>query len=240
MAGQEEMPEGNPSTFRVSGGSESSSSIPQIEATCTAATHSLGDVTKDLHAGTGAQTAAQESPSVAESSDSRRQDLGSELKDSDGNKHRVILELESKLGGTARSDTAVTSPSSITTKQSPEFECAATANSKQKPPLLPAGFKQTVKDPSQESLEEIDAMCTPCDLEFQCSVFLGIADELPGVQAKKKRKREGSSETMLASGSGNETSGEGIMLSFELIQGNDNDSLHQIVQYIKNKLQLLQ
>lgn len=247
MAGQEEKPEGTLSTSRESVGSESSSGIPQTEAytnTCTTAAQSSSeDVTKNLHAGSESQTVTQEPPPVAQTSDLiTRQDLCSELKDSDQNKHRVILDLEPGLGDSAGSDTGttVTSPSSITTKQLLEVGSGKT---KQKPSVVSASFSETLKDPgpSQESLEELDAMCTPCDMEFRCSVFLGTGDELPGVQAKKRRKRDGSSEAMLTSESGNETSGDKmIMLSFELIRGEDNDSLHQIVQYIKNKLQLLQ
>ena len=235
MAGQEEVPE---DTATVSGGSESSlaTSIgPQTQVetytnTCTAAAQSFGNITTDLHPGV-----TQECPSVA--ADSRRKDISSQ-----GSDKSVVMELDS--GCTTGSDTDTAIIPSITSSEFSRSEmgvcCATTGKSKQKPPLLPTSFKETAKNVSQQSLDEIDPMSTPCRLGFQCSMVLGSTDELPCTQSKKRRKCDGSTEAVLTSGSGNRKSGEGIILSFELIRGEDKDSLHQIVQYIKNKLQLLQ
>lgn len=76
-------------------------------------------------------------------------------------------------------------------------------------------------------LNEIEAMCTPCNIEFQCSVF--ISKELGDMQSKSAK--------ITCKGMKHKQGGKGgVLLSFEWIQGDSKETLHQLSQYIRNKI----
>ena len=75
--------------------------------------------------------------------------------------------------------------------------------------------------------QQIEALNSPCFVEFRCSVSCGEGESVPS-----KRVR--------VSGDGVRVSGDGVRVGrrvsveFEWISGEDRDLLHQIVQYLKN------
>ncbi len=81
-------------------------------------------------------------------------------------------------------------------------------------PTDPGGLAVRVK-------EELEALSSPCNAVFECTLTLERCKSLPAKRTKGKeteRKWE-------------------LLLSFEWIQGDNKDSLHQITQFLKNKMQ---
>ena len=68
--------------------------------------------------------------------------------------------------------------------------------------------------------QQIEALNSPCFVEFRCSVSCGEGESVPS-----KRVR--------VSGDGVRV-GRRVSVEFEWISGEDRDLLHQIVQYLKN------
>ena len=74
---------------------------------------------------------------------------------------------------------------------------------------------------------EIDALCSPCALEFTCCIKLEKISDINFAKRKKKAFLE-------SSGEGREGD-EVVSLEFQWIKG-DKDLLDQIMQYLQNKL----
>ena len=87
----------------------------------------------------------------------------------------------------------------------------------------------------QQQLKELEDMYTPCNVEFQCSILFGSPGEELGTQVSTSKKR-----TVSSSGEEDEFRSHEqklmVYFSFEWIQGNERDILHQITQYLNNKL----
>ena len=86
----------------------------------------------------------------------------------------------------------------------------------------------------QQQLKELEDMYTPCNVEFQCSILFGSPGEELGTQVGARKSRTSSSDEC-----GSQEQKLMIYLSFEWIQGNGRDLLHQITQYLNNKLKKL-
>ena len=81
--------------------------------------------------------------------------------------------------------------------------------------------------------QDLEAVYTPCNVEFQCSLLLGRLGEEVGAQVGTSKKcKLGEVDTI-------DSQEQSLMmyLSFEWIQGSERDLLHQITQYFRNKLQ---
>lgn len=86
----------------------------------------------------------------------------------------------------------------------------------------------------QQQLKELEAMYTPCNVEFQCSILFGSPGEELGAQVGARKSRVSSSGKEDKCGSQEQKLM--MYLSFEWIEGNGRDLLHQITQYLNNKL----
>ena len=89
---------------------------------------------------------------------------------------------------------------------------------------VPIEALKTSEDLQRLAMQEIESLCTPCNVEFECSVLLSIAEKPHGQRHKRPKL---STETAMP---------ESISLSLEFIQGDNKDLLHQISQYLKNKI----
>ncbi len=70
--------------------------------------------------------------------------------------------------------------------------------------------------------QELEALCTPCYVAFECTATLESCETTRAKKANEKKDGE---------------QNQGVLLSFEWLQGDDKDSLHQITQYLRNKMQ---
>lgn len=83
----------------------------------------------------------------------------------------------------------------------------------------------------RQTEEEIEALCVPCNIEFICCIKLEEAAASASTKRKKKKGTRSKRET--------EASKEVVVLELELVQGDESrDSLHQIMQYIQNRMSL--
>lgn len=85
----------------------------------------------------------------------------------------------------------------------------------------------------QKQIEmEIEALCFPCDLHFTCTITLVTPGETDGRGGCSKRRKKGKRAS--------EEGGEGremVCLELQWLEGNmDKDQLHQIMQYLSNKM----
>ena len=105
---------------------------------------------------------------------------------------------------------------------SPGLACKQLEGNKDRRESSKQGFKEDL-DELATVQQELEAMCTPCNALFECSVAFGGYTGSQRKRAKGRRPKQ--------------TLGAGVLLTFEWLQGEDVDSLHQITQYFRNKLQ---
>ena len=90
---------------------------------------------------------------------------------------------------------------------------------------------------------EVEALSPSCTVEFKCSLILerALSEQMSPTGAKKKRpgklKHIKTDSTMSACE--DEGSDYVCSLEFEWIHSDDRDQLHQVVQYIRNKIEEL-
>ena len=85
------------------------------------------------------------------------------------------------------------------------------------------------------AMEEIESLYTPCNLQFHCSVKIGERSQRSADRRVEKRKKGRAVSKRTAEGE-SESLPAVILLCFEEVKGNDRDSVHQIMQYLKNRL----
>ena len=89
--------------------------------------------------------------------------------------------------------------------------------------------KSELEASEHKIMAELEALSTPCLIQFSCSLGYTHQEE----SSPKKRKLDTKAKALPK---GEE---DGLCVQFEWIDGKDKDSLHQIVQYLQNKLQQL-
>ena len=92
------------------------------------------------------------------------------------------------------------------------------------------GNVESAGSEKRDVLQQIEALNSPCHLQFSCKacVLPSATPQLMGEggpSPPKKSKMEERQEPMEA---------RSVLLSFEWIEGDSKDLLHQIVQYLKN------
>ena len=89
-------------------------------------------------------------------------------------------------------------------------------------------------DEIQKKLEkELEGLSPPCDVQFTCSVALVAADEMNRNTKKRKTKKE------TDSGSCGGSRGETVAVELQWNgEDGDKDQLHQIGQYLRNKMNI--
>lgn len=100
-------------------------------------------------------------------------------------------------------------------------------------PEVPELYKESPKQSTSSSEDpdslaavlkrELEELCVPCNAMFECT----LTEEGCKLPQAKRTKGKG----------GKYGACQGVQLSFEWLRGDDKDSLHQITQYMKNKLQ---
>lgn len=94
-------------------------------------------------------------------------------------------------------------------------------------PELPIDSESTREQ--QDIWQQIEALNSPCYARFSCNACLSARDKPsispPGKKAKLKMEPTADDDEDSA-----------VLLTFEWIQGDNKDILHQIVQYLKNTI----
>lgn len=134
-------------------------------------------------------------------------------------------------------DPSLSASTSHPRQQSSEAVPSQDTNERDQCSPLPQEVRSTAdtdKEAYRLAMEEIESLYTPCNLQFHCSIKVGESARMSGDRSVEKRKRGGAVSKRTAEGE--PESPTVVLLCFEEAKGNDRDSVHQIMQYLKNRL----
>ncbi len=101
--------------------------------------------------------------------------------------------------------------------------------------------EESIEDLERRAKVELEALSTLCTVKFTCSIISGNGDgEIEPSPKKKPKLNPGHSQKtpLLEAAALSETGDNGTQLCVELkwVEGDDRDILHQILQYLSNRL----
>lgn len=94
--------------------------------------------------------------------------------------------------------------------------------------------EQKFKKIEGKALSELEALSTPCHMEFTCTIVSGCHDNNPSPKRRKSNDPLPQKKRKLSTDKAEET--VGVFIEFEWVEGEDKDLLHQIIQYLSNKV----
>ncbi len=92
---------------------------------------------------------------------------------------------------------------------------------------------ENIRESEPKALSELEALSTPCHVRFICSLVSNSVSHEIEHSPKKKRKLSPDEARKTVT---RKAASFGMYAELEWVEGEDKDTLHQILQYLNNKL----